>query len=461
MLQNKTSAKEWSLSRRELLAGAIVGAALPCQAAYAMTETKGGNPLLPGQGVCDPQIRIFGDAAYMYSTHDAGRDVPYFTMHDWQIWRSTDLVDWSLAGTLRPEQTYLGKPSSECWATDAISRHGRYYLYVSMGPDNIGVVMADTPAGPWHDPLGKPMIAKGDVPTASRDPGILQEADGTSYIVFGTFDYYIARLGDDMISLAETPRKIEVHNPDGPFGPGRTDDKPFMHRRGDVYYLSWGSYYAMGTSPYGPFNCVGALFARENVEPPFLDDSGMRGPQAPPPQYRPVDWLNYDRHGSFFDWHGQSYFACNDQSGPGQSPLFRNSALCYVHYRADGTIVPLRLTKQGVGRHDLRQGIKAAEFSALQRGKKIVEQDIASVQIEDGGTIAFDHTQGKRGMLYLSGHPQNGNVRIAAFADGKMLGTMRRKGQGWALVLSHWPKACRLMLSVAGGAVKIEGMHLA
>ena len=90
-------------------------------------------------------------------------------------------------------------------------------------------VVSDAPAGPWRDPLGKALIAKGQVPTETRDPGILQEADGTSYIVFGTYDFYIARLSDDMISLAETPRRITIADPEGPYGLGKTDDKPFLH----------------------------------------------------------------------------------------------------------------------------------------------------------------------------------------------------------------------------------------
>ncbi|WP_324699389.1 family 43 glycosylhydrolase [Novosphingobium aerophilum] len=299
-------------------------------------------------GVCDPQIRVYNDVAWLYATHDAKPDNLTFTMNDWQIWRSTDLENWMLAGTLTPEQTYLRQPSTQCWATDAAARNGKFYLYFSMGPEDIGVVESYRPEGPWKDPLGKPLIAKGQVPTASRDPGILQEADGTSYMVFGTFDFYVVRLNEDMVSLAEEPRLVEITDKEGPFGPGKTDDKPFLHRRGDLYYLSWGTYYAVSSSPYGPFKCQGALLKPENVDETFRNDSAMRGPHAPPPQYRPKDWLNFDRHGSFFEWRGKWFFACNDQSQPGTSPLFRRSVLCEVNYLPDGRIAPLHLNRSGV-----------------------------------------------------------------------------------------------------------------
>ena len=305
-----------------------------------------GNPLRLPAGVCDPQVRIYDDVAWLYATHDASPSNTDFTMNDWQIWRSDDLVDWQMKGTLRPEQTYFGKPSTQCWATDAISRNGKYYLYFSMGPEDIGVVVSDNPAGPWRDPLGHPLIAKGQVSTESRDPGILQEPDGTSYIVFGTFNYYIARLNEDMISLAETPRRLQVTNKEGPYGKGATDDKPFLHRRGALYYLSWGSYYAVGTTPYGPFACKGALLFPENVDAAFRDDSAMRGPYAP--KFRPKNWLNFDRHGSFFEWRGRWFFACNDHSQKNTSPFFRRSVICDVEYNSDGTIAPLKLTAQGV-----------------------------------------------------------------------------------------------------------------
>lgn len=342
------------ITRRSLVLALPAAAAISAVPALARGPRDRSRPLLTGNplrlpmGVCDPQIRIYDDVVWLYATHDASPTSRTFSMNDWQIWRSEDLVSWSHEGTLRPEETYFGKPSSRCWATDAARRNGKYYLYFSMGPENIGVVVSDTPAGPWHDPLGKALIAKGQVPTETRDPGIFQEADGTSYIVFGTFDYYIARLAEDMISLAEVPRRITVLDPEGPYGPGKTDDKPFLHRRGKYYYLSWGTYYGIGTSPYGPFQCKGSLLKPENVDPSFLNDSSMRGPYAPPPGFRPTNWLNFDRHGSFFKWRGRWFFACNDQSQEGTTPLFRQSVICDVHYLHDGSIAPLKLTRDGV-----------------------------------------------------------------------------------------------------------------
>jgi hypothetical protein len=304
---------------------------------------NGGNPIVVGKGLCDPQVRIYGDQAYLYATHDAVPASDDFIMNNWWVWQSGDLVHWKQVSTLRPEDTYWGKPWSQCWATDAMSRNGQYYFYFSRGPEEIGVVRGDSPAGPWKDPLGKPLIAKGSTPTLARDPGILQERDGASYIVFGCWDFYIAKLNEDMISLAETPRKILLNQKMGPYGPGKLDDKPFLHKRGGIYYLSWGCYYAMSDNIYGPYIYKDSIIKAEHTAPELQKA------------------LTFDRHGSFFELHNQWYFICNDQSWPGTSEHYRDSVISYVHYRDNGEIATIDLNLAGVGQYDASQAPISAE----------------------------------------------------------------------------------------------------
>ena len=298
-----------------------------------MTNPLSGNPILQGRGVCDPHIRIFNDKAYLYATHDKSPDNEGFVTEDWWIWSSPNLADWTHECSLRPEETYIGAGFTSCWATDAIDRDGKYYWYLSEGNQRTAVVVAPTPTGPWHDPLGEPMIGDGVVPVGAYDPGVFIDDDGAPYIVFGVWDFYVARLGDDMISLAEPPRQLLIHNPEGPYGPGKTDDKPYLHKRGGVYYLSWGCFYGMAESVYGPYDCRGSIIIEENV--------------AEPLRYHMDQGIDYDRHGSFFEWRGQWYFICNDMSQT-QNGAFRDSSLCYVSYRENGEIEPVRIDAAGV-----------------------------------------------------------------------------------------------------------------
>jgi hypothetical protein len=406
------------LTRRNALTGiGLAGLGLTSFApAFARGERVRavGNPIITGRGVCDPQIRVWDGEVWLYATHDADPAATGFVMRDWQIWRSRNLLDWRHAGTLRPEQTYWGKPSDQCWATDAARKDGRYYLYFSRGPKEIGVVVADHPAGPWRDPIGKPLIAEGLVKTEARDPGILQDTDGANYIVFGTFQYFVARLGEDMVSLAEPPRPLKIANAVGPYAKGLTDDKPFLHRRGDLYYLSWGSYYAIGRSPYGPFETQGSVLSAATTDPELrLVRPGAR-----------YDLLNYDRHGSFFELNGQWYFACNDQATPGATEHYRNSVISYVHYRADGTIAPIRLDTVGVGQYDARRGMAAADFFDA-RGAVITHLD--------GDSFALDLSPG--GFARYPG-VRNITDTLTVLANGP-LAIRRGHVRGRALGLGH------------------------
>jgi hypothetical protein len=291
-----------------------------------------GNPLLAGRGVCDPHIRIYNDRAYLYATHDkspANRD---FVMDDWWIWSSTDLVNWHHECTLSPEGTYYGQPDSSCWAVDAIERSGKHFLYFSRGPREIGVVVSDSPVGPWRDPLGQPLVAEGSVATEARDPGLFRDDDGEYYLVFGTWDFYLALLDASMIRLAETPRRLTVLNPEGPYGKGKTDDKPYLHKRQGIYYLSWGCFYGMSETVYGPYECRGPILREQNV--------------APELRYL-LHPITYDRHGSFFEWRGRAYFICNEM-GLTQNPFFRDSSISFVSYADNGEILPVRITREGV-----------------------------------------------------------------------------------------------------------------
>ena len=126
-----------------------------------------------------------------------------------------------------------------------------------------------------------PWIANGwqlSPPTNIRDPGVLRDDDGRHYIVFGACSgadqpddtcYYLAELHDDMISY-EPPRHLSVKGVLGHFGYGKADDKPFLHKRGDLYYLSWGCFYATASEVFGPYQYKGCIIEEDLVEEAFM-----------------------------------------------------------------------------------------------------------------------------------------------------------------------------------------------
>lgn len=346
------------------------------------------NPIVPNVGLNDPHIHIFNDTAYVYASHDKSIENTKFIMEDWWIWSSPDLVNWSKRSVLKPQDTYIGEPFTGCWATDVGRSNGKYYWYFSEKNQQAGVVVGDSPVGPWKDPLGKPLLSEKLTPTDEYDMAIFEEA-GEHYIIFGVWDFYIARLNDDMISLAEKPKKIVIKNPRGPYNlDGKnqekpTDDKPFVHKKKDKYYLSWGCFYAMSDNLYGPYEYVGTV---------INDNSFAEGYASPT---WPHGFLQ-GRHGSFFDWNNQSYYAYCDISQTGNR-WFRDTFISYVHYKDNGEMAPIRVDGIGVGQYNADQErIEAEDYFKASGVDKIEDPDQGFYigNIEDNDFLVFPNISG-------------------------------------------------------------------
>lgn len=276
------------------------------------------NPIIPRMGVCDPHMHVFEGKVWLYTSHDTSIENTTFCMNDWQIWSSVDCVEWQLEATIHPEDTFAGA-TTKCWAVDCAERNGKYYYYFSIGNAQTGVLVGDSPAGPFRDVLGKPLLDGTLTTTREYDPTVFRDDDGEYYLAFGGpswcygkgCGYYIARLGEDMISFAEQPRPIELDH--------MGDDKASLNKINGKYYLSYGGFYAISDSVYGPYKFTGHTGAS-------------------------ID------HTSYCEWNGQLFNAITVEDC---SNYFRSSGLCYVHVRENGELVtdPL-IVEYGVGRYD-------------------------------------------------------------------------------------------------------------
>lgn len=320
------------------------------------------NPIVPNAGLNDPHVHIFNDTAYVYASHDKSLKNTKFIMEDWWVWSSPDLVTWTKRSVLNPKDTYINKNFTRCWATDAAYSNGNYYYYFSEGNTQTGVVVGDTPIGPWRDVLKKPLLTSDLTPTDEYDMAIFKD-DGKHYIIFGVWDYYIAQLNDDMISLAEDPKKIEIINPRGPYNPDGlnikmpTDDKPFVHKYNGKYYLSWGCFYAMSDNLYGPYNYKDTVIKEESF---------AIGYDAP-------TWPNgflQGRHGSFFQWYNQWYYIYCDISQTGNR-YFRDSFISYIHYKDNGEMATIRVDGVGVGNYNGNASIEAEDYFKAKSVNKV------------------------------------------------------------------------------------------
>ncbi len=260
------------------------------------------KPLVDNPGMSDPHALVIDDVCYLFTGHDVGFGVNDWIMPDWRIYRSRDLRTWTHAGTISPADNYMGEGNTHCWAGDIVQRNGRFYWYFSNGNTETGVMVALRPEGPYTDALRGPLVD-------SFDPSIFVEDNGAPYIVYGQYDYYIARLKDSMIELDEEPKKILVDRK----GVFPSTDKNSLHKRNGIYYLSCSGYYATSRELYGPYEYQGLVGSELGLNTGYA-------------------------HGDFFVWKGAWYHVwCKYRDR--DKDRIRDCFLAPVRYGPDGSMV--------------------------------------------------------------------------------------------------------------------------
>jgi len=176
------------------------------------------NPILAGDHP-DPSVLKDGSDYYLVCSS-------FVSTPGLLVWHSRDLVNWEPLGPA------LRRPVGSVWAPDLCKVGGRYYIYFpALSADGLTnmVVSADSPRGPWSDPV--------DLRTGSIDPGHAVGPDGKRYLFFSAG--FMAPLNDDGLSLAGPQKKVY----DGWKYPEEWDVETFAQegpkilRRGDYYYM--------------------------------------------------------------------------------------------------------------------------------------------------------------------------------------------------------------------------------
>ena len=224
-------------------------------------------PLFQTKYTADPSPLVVGDTLFLYTSHDASpEDIPDenekssagFFMYDLLLWSTTDMVNWTEHGAVASLKDFPWRSRENgAWAIQTVERNGKYYLYAPLHGHGIGVLVADSPYGPFKDPLGKPLVWD-QSNWYDIDPSVYTDDDGQAYMYWGNPHTFWAKLNNDMTSLASGVTKLP-HIPNYQEG-------PWFYKRNGHYYLGFASTccpealgYAMSDSPTGPWEWKGYI----------------------------------------------------------------------------------------------------------------------------------------------------------------------------------------------------------
>jgi len=191
-------------------------------------DTATNLPIFQTKYTADPSPLVVGDTLFLYTSHDASPDeIPDpderssagFFMYDWLLWSTTDMANWTAYGAVASLRDFTWRSRENgAWAIQTVERNGKYYLYAPLHGHGIGVLVADTPYGPFRDPLGKPLVWQREH-WNDIDPTVFTDTDGQAYMYWGNPETYYALLNDDMVSLKSDIVKLPhiEHYQEGPW----------------------------------------------------------------------------------------------------------------------------------------------------------------------------------------------------------------------------------------------------
>jgi beta-xylosidase len=264
----------WSFWSMKLVASTVLAfAAANLAAAQPATPARSGNPILPGW-YADPEAHVFDGRYWIFPTYSAPYDQQTFL----DAFSSRDLVTWEK----HPRVLDIADVSwakRAVWAPSIVEKDGWYYLFFGANDiqndqqlGGIGVARARSPSGPFKDYLGKPLIDRFHNGAQPIDQMVFKDRDGSYYIVYGGWRHCnIAKLNPDFNGFVPFPDGSTFRE----ITPAGYVEGAFMLVKDDRYYFMWSEggwtgpnyavAYAVGSSPFGPFERVGKILQQDST----------------------------------------------------------------------------------------------------------------------------------------------------------------------------------------------------
>ena len=358
------------------------------QKAKAYKGLNDTNPIMTQRFGADPYALVYGDRVYFYMTADAFeydtkgevKENSYSQIRSINVVSTDDMVNFTDHGSIPVAgKDGIAKWAANSWAPAAawkeIDGKPQFFLYFANSGGGIGVLQADSPTGPFRDPLGKALISR-ETPRCADvlwlfDPAVLVDEDGSAYIYFGggvpqdkiadPGTARVAKLGADMISIAGEPVPIDV--------PYLFEDSG-IHKYGNKYYYTYCTNWqvdAEGTKKYGFTNAQIACLESDSPMGPFTYKETIL---ENPGKYFGLYGNNHHAVFSFQDRWYITYHTRAMEKAMGIEHGYRCTNIDEFEMGEDGTIGTIR--QHAAGREqlkpvDARQTIPAVNM-AVQAG---------------------------------------------------------------------------------------------
>ena len=387
------------------------------------------NPIVQTSYTADPAPMLYDGKLYLYTSHDEDVIVNnFFTMNDWRLYSTVDMVNWTDLGSPAGYKTFSWG-TGDAWAVQAVPRNGKFYLYAPINNSTgskIGVLVGQSPTGPFTDPLGKALISTG---SGNIDPTVFIDDDAQAYLYWGNPDLYNVKLNTDMISFPGSPTKVSMTT--AGFGVRSNTDRatayeegPWFYKRNALYYIVYPAdgtpekiSYTTSSGALGPWMYRGDIMAKE---------TGSGG--------------SFTNHPGVIDYKGHSYFFYHNAALPGGGGYKRSVCVEEFTYNADGTIPAMTMTTAGpkaVENLNPFQHVEAETiaFSSGLKTEVCSEGGMDVTQISNGDYIKVKNVDFGSGATSfdarVASSTSGGNIELHLDSQtGTLLGTCAVAGTG-------------------------------
>ena len=401
-----------SCSKEELSALTPVTEMQKLMAEKAFKMPGENNPVMAHKYGADPAVLEYNDTLYVYSTNDMqqleftkGTEANgYNKINTLNVFSTKDMVNWTDCGEIavagKVNMTGAAKWAANSWAPaiayKKIDGKDKFFLYFADSANGIGVLTADSPLGPFTDPLGEALISR-KTPNCEKinwlfDPAVIVDEKGNGYLYFGGGhdpDKYehnknarCVALADDMIHISGEPQMI-----DAPF----LFEDSGINKIGDTWYYTyctnWQDRKDTKDPDKMPIAVIGYMTSKNPLGPFEYKGYTLENPGS-------VFGAWGNNHHWIFSFRGKWYIAYHTQvlekTVGCEKGGYRNVFIDNFEVNADGSLPKQKMTKKGVeqvSNFKLGDEVAAATFASSRNVAVTNKQTLVSVK--DGAYVCI------------------------------------------------------------------------